>query len=98
MASVDMQTTESAQVGNQVEALLWNLNDERKFEVTVRPFGLVVDEDPERGEGVGDDGDRSNIDVEWDSDVDDDEENEEDESVLVTSNDYPMQFPTVKFI
>ena len=48
MASVDMQTTESAQVGDQVEALLWKPNDERKFEVTVRPFGLVVDEDMDR--------------------------------------------------
>ena len=44
MASVE-QTTESAQVGDPVEALLWNSNDERKFELTVGPFGLAVDED-----------------------------------------------------
>jgi hypothetical protein len=48
MASVDMQTTESAQVGDHVEALLWKSNDERKFEVSIRPFGLVVDEDMDR--------------------------------------------------
>jgi hypothetical protein len=44
MASVE-QTTESAHVGDPVEALLWKSNDQRKFEVTVGPFGLVVDED-----------------------------------------------------
>jgi hypothetical protein len=47
MASVE-QTTESAQVGDPVEALLWKSNDERKFEVTVAPFGLAADEDLHR--------------------------------------------------
>jgi hypothetical protein len=45
MASVDMQTTESARVGEDVAALQWKSNDERKFEMPVGKFGLVADED-----------------------------------------------------
>lgn len=44
MAIVDMQTTESAHVGDEVEALKWKSNDERKFEMPVEKFGLVADE------------------------------------------------------
>jgi len=45
MASVDMQTTDSAHVGDEVEALKWKSNDERRFEIPVGKFGLVADED-----------------------------------------------------
>ena len=45
MASVDMQTTESAQVGEDVAAFQWKSNDKRKFEMPVGIFGLVADED-----------------------------------------------------
>lgn len=45
MASVDMQTTYSAHVGEDVAALQWKSNDERKFETRVGKFGLVADED-----------------------------------------------------
>ena len=45
MATVDKQT-DSAVVGSQsVEALHWELDDERKFEMPVGRFGFVVDED-----------------------------------------------------
>lgn len=46
MASVDMQKTDSAHVGDQdVEALVWKSNDERIFEMPVGRFGLVVDDE-----------------------------------------------------
>jgi len=45
MASVDMQSTDSAHVGDHVEALHWNLNDDRKFEMPIGRFGLVLDEE-----------------------------------------------------
>lgn len=46
MASVDMQTTDSAHVGDDdVEALKWKSNDARKFEMPVGKFGLVADEE-----------------------------------------------------
>jgi hypothetical protein len=45
MASVDIQTTESACVGDEVKALKWKSNDERKFEMPVGRFGLVADPD-----------------------------------------------------
>ena len=45
MATVDMQDTDSAHVGDQVEALTWKVDDERRFEMPVARFGLVVDDD-----------------------------------------------------
>jgi len=45
MASVNMQKTDSAHIGDQVEALLWKSNDERIFEMPVGSFGLVVDDE-----------------------------------------------------
>ncbi|KAL7525357.1 hypothetical protein ACHAXR_003001 [Thalassiosira sp. AJA248-18] len=45
MASVDMQNTDSAHIGDEVEALHWESNDERIFEMPVGRFGFVVDED-----------------------------------------------------
>jgi hypothetical protein len=45
LASVDKQTTDSAHVGDEVEALKWKSNDERRFEIPVGKFGLVADED-----------------------------------------------------
>jgi len=45
MASVNMQNTDSAHVGDQkVDALHWKSNDERIFEMPVGRFGLIVDE------------------------------------------------------
>jgi uncharacterized protein affecting Mg2+/Co2+ transport len=44
MASVDMQKTDSAHVGNPVEALSWASNDERRFEAQVGRFGFLVDD------------------------------------------------------
>jgi hypothetical protein len=43
MASVGVQTTESALAGDHVEALIWHLNHPQKFEAPVGPFGLVDD-------------------------------------------------------
>ena len=48
MASVDVKTTQSAQVGDHVEALIWHSNHPQKFVTPVRPFGLVADEDVEQ--------------------------------------------------
>lgn len=45
LASVDMQTTDSSHVGDEVEALRWKADDERKFEMPVARFGLVFDEE-----------------------------------------------------
>ena len=45
MATVDMQNTDSASVGDPVEALHWRSDDERKFEMPVTSFGFVADED-----------------------------------------------------
>jgi len=45
MASVDMQTTDSAHVGDMVEAMHWKSNDERKFEMPIGRFGLVAEEE-----------------------------------------------------
>ena len=47
MASVDMQKTDSAHIGDQVESLHWKSNDERIFEMPVGRFGLVADEEDE---------------------------------------------------
>lgn len=47
MASVDMQKTDSAHVGDQVESLTWKPNDKRRFEMPVGRFGLVADADDE---------------------------------------------------
>lgn len=47
MAFVDDLSTNSAQVGEHVEALQWKSNDERMFEMPIGRFGLVVDEDVE---------------------------------------------------
>ena len=44
MANVDMQTTDSAHVGNPVEALSWAQDDERRFEAKVGKFGFLVDD------------------------------------------------------
>ena len=44
MASVDMQSTDSAHVGNPVDALSWASDDERMFEAKVRRFGFLVDD------------------------------------------------------
>ncbi len=44
MASVDMQSTDSAHVGNPVEALSWASDDERRFEAQVGRFGFLVDD------------------------------------------------------
>ena len=44
MASVDMQNTDSAHVGDPVEALQWKANDERRFEMPVGRFGFVADD------------------------------------------------------
>ena len=48
MAYVDVQTTESAQVGDHVEALIWHSDHPQKFVAPVRPFGLVAGENVER--------------------------------------------------
>ena len=46
MAQVDMQTAESSHVGgNEVEALSWKSNDERRFKMPVGRFGLVDDDE-----------------------------------------------------
>mmetsp|Transcript_17985 Transcript_17985/g.37482 ORF Transcript_17985/g.37482 Transcript_17985/m.37482 type:complete len:589 (+) Transcript_17985:35-1801(+) len=42
MAAVDAETTDSAHVGDPVEALNWKSTDERKFKMNVQRFGLVV--------------------------------------------------------
>lgn len=47
MALVDVSTN-SAQMGEDVEALKWKSNDIRKFEMPIGMFGLTVDEDVER--------------------------------------------------
>ena len=44
MAKVDMQKTDTAHVGNPVEALSWAQDDERRFEATVGRFGFLVDD------------------------------------------------------
>jgi len=44
MANVDMQLTDSAHVGNPVEALSWASDDERRFEAKVGKFGFLVDD------------------------------------------------------
>eukprot|EP00573_Skeletonema_grethae_P011980 CAMPEP_0201709156 /NCGR_PEP_ID=MMETSP0578-20130828/57949_1 /ASSEMBLY_ACC=CAM_ASM_000663 /TAXON_ID=267565 /ORGANISM="Skeletonema grethea, Strain CCMP 1804" /LENGTH=438 /DNA_ID=CAMNT_0048198107 /DNA_START=377 /DNA_END=1693 /DNA_ORIENTATION=+ len=44
MAKVDMQLTDSAHVGNPVEALSWASHDERRFEAKVGRFGFLVDD------------------------------------------------------
>lgn len=44
MANVDMQLTDSAHVGNPVEALSWAADDERRFEAKVGRFGFLVDD------------------------------------------------------
>ncbi|KAL9185974.1 hypothetical protein ACHAXT_005212 [Thalassiosira profunda] len=46
LASVDMQSTHSALVGNKVEALTWNPNDERRFQMPVNVFGFEADDTP----------------------------------------------------
>ncbi|KAL7551054.1 hypothetical protein ACHAWF_014253 [Thalassiosira exigua] len=45
MASVDTHTTPSASIGDEVDALRWKSNDERRFEMPIGRFGLVADED-----------------------------------------------------
>jgi len=45
MAKVDMQTTDSGHIGDDVDALTWKADDERRFEMPVAQFGLIVDED-----------------------------------------------------
>ena len=45
MALVDDETTDSAHVGDPVEALSWKSNDERIFEMPVGRFGLRADEE-----------------------------------------------------
>lgn len=47
MALVDVSTN-SARMGEDVEALKWKLNDTRKFEMSTGMFGLTVDENVER--------------------------------------------------
>eukprot|EP00985_Skeletonema_marinoi_P010659 scaffold4994_cov125-Skeletonema_marinoi.AAC.4 len=44
MASVDFQLTDSAHVGNPVEALSWASDDERRFEAKVGKFGFLFDD------------------------------------------------------
>ncbi len=48
MAAVDAETTDSAHVGDPVEALTWESTDDRKFQMNVQRFGLVVEN--EKGE------------------------------------------------
>ena len=48
MASVDMQTTDSAHVGNPVEALSWASNDKRRFEAKVGRFGFIAEPEMRR--------------------------------------------------
>ena len=45
MAIVDMQNTDSAHIGDDVEALHWKSADERLFEMPVARFGFVAEED-----------------------------------------------------
>jgi hypothetical protein len=45
MAIVDPKNTESASIGEPVDALLWKENDQRKFEAKVVEFGFVANED-----------------------------------------------------
>lgn len=45
MAIVDPKNTESASIGEPVDALLWKENDQRKFEAKVAEFGFVANED-----------------------------------------------------
>ena len=47
MARVNMQTTDSAHIGDDVEALTWKSDDERLFDVRVARFGFVADENIE---------------------------------------------------
>ena len=47
MAVVDMQTTDSAHIGDDVDALKWKSDDERLFDMPVARFGMVADEDIE---------------------------------------------------
>jgi len=47
MAVVDMQTTDSAHIGDDVDALKWKGDDERLFDMPVARFGFVVEEDLE---------------------------------------------------
>ena len=44
MAVVDMQTTHSAHIGDDVDALKWKSDDERLFDMPVARFGFVADE------------------------------------------------------
>lgn len=44
MALVDMETSDSAHVGDPVEALSWASNDKRRFEAPVGRFGFLVDD------------------------------------------------------
>lgn len=48
MAVVDPEKTESASIGETVDALFWKENDVRKFEARVAEFGFVADEEDEQ--------------------------------------------------
>ena len=45
MAKVDPESTESASIGEPVNALLWKENDERRFEAKVAEFSFVAEEE-----------------------------------------------------
>jgi len=47
MAQVNMQTCDSAHIGDDVDALKWKVDDERLFDMPVARFGFVADEDIE---------------------------------------------------
>ena len=47
MAMVNMQTTDSAHIGDDVDALKWKSDDERLFDMPVARFGLIADDDIE---------------------------------------------------
>jgi len=47
MAKVNMQTTDSAHIGDDVDALKWKSDDERLFDMPVARFGLIADDDIE---------------------------------------------------
>jgi len=46
-AKVNMQTTDSAHIGDDVDSLTWKSDDERLFDIPVARFGFVVEEDIE---------------------------------------------------
>ena len=46
-AKVNMQTTDSAHIGDDVDALTWKSDDERLFDIPVARFGFVADDDIE---------------------------------------------------